>query len=246
MGQEVEAHQLSARLRGARDRCCRNGRLRDMTSSVTRCGRVLVTRRGAAVIDSVRPAVRRTRLRSRAVQWLLIAICMAVLAGCGGSAPSAADSPAIEASPRALAGGERLSLASGLTLTVPQDMWGYVKVGDSDGPLEDVGLESEERQLFVNVASYTDEYIQKVGKTWNGWKLVCRSADRSVEVRWLADKELKVSIVGVITRLPGKPTGELLVQSGEEGAPWTRAAARRLATAAWAELSIEGAELPAR
>jgi hypothetical protein len=124
-------------------------------------------------------------------------------------------------------------------------MSGYVKDSGPDGPFEDVGLSSEERQLFVNVGSYTDEYIQRAGKTWSGWQLLSRSEDRAVEVRWLKDEELKVSIVAVITRLPGKPTGELLVQSGEEDAPSTRAEAKRRAAAVWAELTVEGAELPA-
>jgi len=124
-------------------------------------------------------------------------------------------------------------------------MSGYIRGSGRDGLLEDAGLSSEECQLFVNVSSYTDEYIRGAGKMWNGWKLLSRSAGHSLEVQWLADEDLTVSIVAVITRLFGKATGELLVRSGEQDAPRTPAAGRQRAAAVWAEFSVEGAELPA-
>ena len=221
------------------------GRLGDMIGGVIRFGCVGVTRYGVAAFDGARPVACGAPRQSWLMLWLMVATCATLLGGCGSSEPSMGDSPATDASPRVLGAGDRVSRACGLTLTVPQDMSGYIKGSGRDGPLEDVGLSSEDRQLFVNVSSYTDQYIRGAGKTWNGWMLLSRSADDSIEVRWLADEELTVSIVAVITRLPGRATGELLVQSGEEDAPWTPAAARQRAAAVWAELSVEGAELPA-
>lgn len=172
------------------------------------------------------------------------------LVACGGTVPSGDDSPSPTLTVTALGPGDRVTLASGLTMRVPPGVHGDVARHLPGGPSESLGLLDEHGEQVLLVESLTTQDLEDSGRAltyWDDFTVVARSPDGRVQVLWKKGNSSRVSVVAIITMLPDKPRGELRpsLKKGAEAA-LTEDAAYDQAVRLWALLSVEGAELPTR
>lgn len=194
-------------------------------------------------------------MRRGLIPSALLLVATLVMASCGSSAsekPGASPSERIAPSPTAsmtsLRSGDLVQLMNGLSVVVPESLFGSVISNYPGGPTELFWLMDRQNKQPVSIWSLSVDDLRTGDYPVLDMEVVARSTDGSVEVRWLAGKDSagrSLSQVAVVTHLQGKLTGMviLLPVSGRSRA-LTPADAFRQATALWRLLSIGGADLP--
>jgi hypothetical protein len=189
----------------------------------------------------------------RFVAVLLVGLAL-VLGGCGHVAvprSSPSSSPSTNARHtvmRDLKAGERVTLANGLSLTVPAAYHGWY--GSSSPALE--GEFDVVASRLVAQTSLMDSFMArsiKAGRVsaGRGWPLIASSDDGTVEVHAQvirAGTRKAVGMTSVIVRVPGHPLGEVsLMVFGKEASTQPEAVLAQAARL-WQLFRVQGATLP--
>jgi hypothetical protein len=179
-----------------------------------------------------------------------------ILVGCGGSAvssPPASETPApspSEAVMRNLKIGEHVGLACGLSLTVPARYQGYYAAGGPDPalPLDAVGSRSlAQTSLMHSLMAQSIAPASTIGLVGRGWPLVASSGAGTVEVRSVAVRvgtPKALSMISVIVRLPGQPTGDVTMMVYGRKASDAPQVVLDQANSMWTLFDVKGAALP--
>jgi hypothetical protein len=206
-------------------------------------------RAGAVRRCAVSPGVRATVVFASLACAIL---SFGFIAGCGdkgagGEKPTLSPTPM---SQRDVHEGDKIELASGLSIVVPHLLSGLVVGHQPNAPTELIGLRDKLGQYAVMVESLSPHDLATVRVPALKRALVGRSVDGTVQVRWSSGTSSlrgPFSIVAVVTRLPGRLIGivELGPLFGRQAA-MTPSEAMKQALTLWSRLSVEGVELPKR
>jgi hypothetical protein len=173
---------------------------------------------------------------------------MLLLAGCGeptASAPSASPTNAVM---RDLKTGESVSLASGLTLTVPAGYDGWYGSGGSDvtGELDVVAsnrLAQSSPMHSFSAASLT----ATATPVYIGLPLIASTGDGQVEVRAAVvhrGTPKATSLISILVTVPGRPRGQVSLMVVGKEASDDPAAVLDQAESLWRLFNVQGASLP--
>ena len=186
---------------------------------------------------------------------ILLLTAMLIATSCGTPAsqssemsPSVSPAPSPSASMTSYQPGEEVALANGLTVVVPSNLSAFMISDYPGGPAELFALLDSAGDKPVSVRSLSADDLRGDDEPVLQYKLVARSSDRTVEVRWVAGKDeagRRFSHVAVVTRLPGKLTGTVIpIPAYGRSRALTRSDALQQAAELWRRLSISGAQLP--
>lgn len=144
--------------------------------------------------------------------------------------------------------GDEVALANGLTVVVPAGLTASMVRDNPGGPTELFWLLDAAGESPASVRALSAEDLRDDDELFLQYKLVARSSDRTVEVRWVTGKfegGRRFSHVAIVTHLPGKLTGTVvpLPAYGDSRAR-NRSDALRQAADLWGLLTVTGAELP--
>jgi len=175
-------------------------------------------------------------------------LCLVLSPGCGTSPGSAAAEGYVT---RDLKTGDHVTLQCGLSLVVPPTYYGYYVAGGAEiaGDLDGVSSSSTSDDLMhsFRVSSLTPDGEGALAGPLH-WPLVALSDDRTTEVRcavlYRGTAEAHAYISAVV-RLPGRPTGLVLLDTYEEQASDEPQTVLRQLRAMWAQFQVTGVELPA-
>jgi hypothetical protein len=191
----------------------------------------------------------------RSIVAVLVATLIA-LTGCGGSSRSSYDTPPTPyasltlPTQRNLEAGEQVSLACGVSLTVPAGYDGFLACfpPEMSGQYDFVG--SQQIPPTSLVQGFSAESIPPEGRQTQSpsrWPVIAGSAEEGVEVRLAAPRAGEpdaIEIIVVIVRSDDKPTGLITVHVYGEAATDDPVAAMAQLETIWDQFAIGGASLP--
>ena len=159
-----------------------------------------------------------------------------------GTEPATSSSPSRDAAVfRPVQAGERITFRSGLTVTVPPGFRGEL-VGRHDlGSLD--GLIPR----TAGTASFETLMRSRENGGQFKWPLVAVSKDGTVEVRHVAarpDTAKGFALTSVIIRLPGHPTGLVMIDRHGKQAVDDPGKVMALLESVWKRFNVQGASLP--
>ena len=188
--------------------------------------------------------------------WALALVAVFALGGCGTASSATSPSPVGSSPPsgavvRELKAGDRVSLESGLSATIPAHYDGYLVTGDAahTGGLDSLASRRSPKAGLVQsftLQSLTPETERQAAGPLQ-LPLVARAADGSVEVRAAGDgygTASGIATIAVIVRKPGQPTALATMAVFGKQASRSPKAVLAQAAAMWKAFAIEGAALP--
>jgi hypothetical protein len=189
-----------------------------------------------------------------AIPVILLGLGLAV--GCGAAGTGAKSTGMTTPTPsfRDVGSGANVKLSSGLEITVPRGLSGFVARGGVGGPAEQVGLSAPiadaERlsSLGVVISSLTADDLAAAAPFLRSTPVIGVSRDGTVEVRWRGRSTRKhggVSRLVITVRLPNRLVGR--IDATALGGAWVAhdvMEAKRQACRLWEFLQVKGASFP--